>query len=80
MSVGEAAELDEGEDVEGEVNEVLMGLGEEGERACTGHLVEYGAPRAAASKVMEGGEIVAVGVEGGVWAGQWVVGQIKRSS
>lgn len=80
MSVGEAAELDEGEDVEGEVNEVLVGFGEEGERACTGHLVEYGAPRAAASEVMEGGEIVTVGVEGGVWAGQWVVGKIERSS
>lgn len=69
MSVGEAAELDEREDVEGEVNEMLVGLGKEGERACTSHLVEYGPPRAAASEVMEGGEIVAVGVEGGVWVG-----------
>lgn len=52
---------------------MLVRLGEEGERARAGHLVEDSSPRAAASEVLQSGEIVAVGVQRRVGAGKRVV-------
>lgn len=70
--VSEAAELEEGEGVEGEVGEVVVGLLEEREGASAADLVENGAPRAAGGELVEGGELVGEVVEGGERVGRWI--------
>ena len=71
-SIGEAAELGEGEGIVGEVGEVVVRLGEERELAGASDLVEDGSPRSTGRQVLEGRQLVAQIVQGQLVA-QWIV-------
>lgn len=65
-----AAELEEGEEEEGVVDELFVGEMGEGELASVGDGVENGAPGAVAGELEEGGDVEAEGVEAMVGAAQ----------